>query len=396
MQNRRAYTQFLPQKFDDAFAVKVVRQKHVTGHKVEEDLLHEKRISPPFVGELWKATVKLQNLFSFAMENIRLQVVIELHRKRVGTLFDTSTHKHKTALLPNENLEFDVEYLFEQLAEFNFAIILSCQTSDGSDSRRYTYPLDISTQLAVNFRVNRQTLNELLLIEVVVFNATQKSVEITKVGVAPVPMFECIDLNQNENKSVHLAPNLSRAYLFQMFFQQKTNPANQAALVSGNVSISWRCEDRTGTVKSDHQQRDRLNPRMVLESPNSSSPCPKIELALLTIPSKVVKGSPFEIPLEIRNSEDHPLEVFLELDNVETTSMIPYGNSMKQYLGVVKSRETVRASVWYVGLTVGIQAINNMRIACFEPESRKTEEKDKQPRIAIQGKFPFLHFIEVI
>eukprot|EP00493_Phyllostaurus_siculus_P020741 UN21066 len=123
------------------------------------------------------------------MENIRLQVCMEQNRRRLATLYDSNNKAHRTVLKPQEMMEFSVEHLFDTLADFQVVIILSCQTADGSDSRRYTHILEISSLTAVSFRVNRQTIHELLLVEVIVCNSLKSIVAIEKVEVEPVSMF---------------------------------------------------------------------------------------------------------------------------------------------------------------------------------------------------------------
>jgi len=199
-------------------------------------------------------------------------------RKRLATLYDTNNKAHRRTLKPGETLEFPIEYWFDTAADFQINFTLSCATSDGSDSRRYLHLLDISSINAVTFRVNRQTLNELFLVEVLVLNTLpKKNVIIESVNVEPVSMFTCTDLNQLDGP-VELESKLTRSYLFQLHFKDKSDPINQQALMAGLVTISWTCGDRFGSVKSDLQQRDPFNSRLVHESSSSSQSIPNIEL----------------------------------------------------------------------------------------------------------------------
>ena len=66
----------------------------------------------PYVGENWQASLKFKNLFSFGMENIRLQVCMEQNRRRLATLYDSNNKAHRTVLKPQETMEFSVEHLF--------------------------------------------------------------------------------------------------------------------------------------------------------------------------------------------------------------------------------------------------------------------------------------------
>jgi len=378
MSNRRTYNQVLPAQFEDAFGLSFTRLE--TG----ENILQGRKLKSPYVGENWQASLKFKNLFSFGMENIRLQVCMEQNRRRLATLYDSNNKAHRTVLKPQEMMEFSVEHLFDTLADFQVVIILSCQTADGSDSRRYTHILEISSLTAVSFRVNRQTIHELLLVEVIVCNSLKSIVAIEKVEVEPVSMFECVDLNQIDMPA-ELSPNLSRAYLFQLNFKNKSDPINQAALMAGSIKIFWKCGDRVGSVKSELQQRERLNARLSPEL-NVNTTLPNMEISILKVPDKVILGDVFEIPIEIRNNEDFPIEMFLEFRTNVATSIIPYGKSSKNYLGVIQPRSRVRESIWYVGLACGIQSVNGIQATIKTKRSRKN----------VLGKFGFLYFIEVV
>lgn len=384
MSARRAYNQVLPTQFEDAFGIAFFRREDGT----QKNLLEGRKIKSPFVGENWKAQINLKNVFSFAMENIRLQIWIEARGKREATLFDTNTknhNQHKTALKPGEFLDIEVEHLFERLEDFNLVIQLGCQTSDGSDSKRYTHALDISTINAVNFRVHRHTINELLLIEVLVFISLKTPVTIENVSVSPVPMFTCTDLSQSDGP-INLGTNMSRSYLFQMEFKQKSNPVFQAAVMSGSVVINWRCDKRFGSVRSELQQRDRLNSRLAIEpSRTFTGPAPHIELALLQLPSHVPKGDVFEIPIELRNNEEYAVEIVLEFRNIDT-SIVPYGNSLKNFIGTLQPKKCFRDSLWYVGLACGIQPINGVQATV----------RSRTSPVPIQANFHFLHYIEIV
>eukprot|EP00494_Astrolonche_serrata_P033215 UN33484 len=114
---------------------------------------------------------------------------LDQNRRKFKSLFESTSGKFKSNFSPGESFDFEISHLFKKNGQFNISLILSCQTSDGFDSRRYVLSYNLNTKMPVMYRISKRTLNELLLLEVVVYNQINHDVTIQNVEIESVPMF---------------------------------------------------------------------------------------------------------------------------------------------------------------------------------------------------------------